>query len=409
MERPIEFYTLPNGIRVLHIYDDSPVAYCGIGIHAGTRDEVDDSQSGMAHFIEHCVFKGTQRRKSWNILNRLEDVGGDTNAYTEKEETFVYATVLDEFYERAMDLCTDIVLHPTFPQKELDHEKEVIIDEINSYNDSPSELIYDDFESLVFNNVGLGRNILGKEEVLSHYTTDDALRYYTARYGTNQMIFFSMGRMTQKMLHRLDDKYLRCEPARICEWTKADSGIYHPQHLTLQKELHQVNYLAGNRAYNMFDAKRYPFFLLNNILGGPGMNSRLNLAIREKNGMSYSVESSFTPYSDSGIVFLYFSADIDNKERCISLLKRELKRLREEPLTATQLLKAKRQLLGQLAIADEGKENLALNIAKTFLYFGRYNTLEQRAALINPITSSQLMEVANEVLTEDSLSEIIYE
>jgi predicted Zn-dependent peptidase len=287
MERPIEFYTLPNGIRVLHIYDDSPVAYCGIGIHAGTRDEVDDSQSGMAHFIEHCVFKGTQRRKSWNILNRLEDVGGDTNAYTEKEETFVYATVLDEFYERAMDLCTDIVLHPTFPQKELDHEKEVIIDEINSYNDSPSELIYDDFESLVFNNVGLGRNILGKEEVLSHYTTDDALRYYTARYGTNQMIFFSMGRMTQKMLHRLDDKY--------------------------------------------------------------------------------------------------------------------------QPLTATQLLKAKRQLLGQLAIADEGKENLALNIAKTFLYFGRYNTLEQRAALINPITSSQLMEVANEVLTEDSLSEIIYE
>lgn len=403
----IEFYTLPNGIRVVHIYNDSPVSYCGVGVAVGTRNEL-EQESGMAHFIEHTMFKGTKHRNAWHILNRLEDVGGDINAYTEKEETFVYATVLEEDYERAMELCTDLVFNPTFPQNELDKEKEVIIDEINTYNDSPSELIYDDFESLVFNNCGLGRSVLGQESILENYTTEDALRFHRANYGTNKMIYFSMGRTPKKTLHHLDDKYLRCVPEHTVDVNPGLVETYKPQHIVVQKDLHQVNYMAGNRAYSLYDDKRFAFVLLNNVLGGPGLNSRLNLAIRERRGMSYSVESSYNPYSDSGIVNVFFSADLKHKDRCIELIYEEIKKLREEKLTTQQLARAKKQLLGQMAISGENKESLALAVAKSFLYYGKFNSNEDKQKNIEKLTAEDLQEVANEIFDESQMSSITF-
>ena len=403
----IEFYTLPNGIRVVHIYNDSPVAYCGVGVGIGTRNELEE-ESGMAHFIEHTIFKGTTHRNAWHILNRLEDVGGDINAYTEKEETFVYATVLAEDYERAMELCTDIVFNPTFPQNEIDKEKEVIIDEINAYNDSPSELIYDDFESLLFCNKGLGRSVLGKEDILSEYTTADAMAFHKRNYGTDKFIYFSMGKMPKKTLHKLDEKYLSGVQGKTSNVEPGLIAEYKPQDLVIKKDLHQVNFMAGNRAYGIHDKKKFPFLLLNNILGGPGLNSRLNLAIRERNGMSYSVESSYTPYTDNGLVCIYFSADAKYKDKCIELVKKELDKLKNEKLTSLQLDRAKKQLLGQQAIASENKEGLALNIAKGFLYFGEYTSIDERRKLIEDITAEQIQDVANEIFEEGKMSSILY-
>lgn len=403
----IHFYTLPNGIRVVHIQNDSPVAYCGMGIHVGTRNE-EGAESGMAHFIEHCMFKGTTHRNAWHILNRLEDVGGDINAYTEKEETFVYATVLDDYYERAMELVTDLVFYPTFPQNELDKEKDVIIDEINAYNDSPSELIYDDFEGVLFKDCSLGRSVLGEEKILEKYTTADALKFHQRCYGTDRMIFFSMGRMPLKKLQALDDKYLRVVPQHDSLLKNDIVSDYNVQHVVMDKDLHQVNYLAGTRAYSMSDERRFPLVLMNNILGGPGQNSRLNVAIRERGGMSYSVESSYTAYSDTGILSVYFSTDHKHKDKCIDLLMNELRRLREEKLSPSQLHRAQMQLKGQIAIAEENKESLTLGIAKNFLYFGEYSPLEARIARIDEITAEQLQEVANDLLAEERLSTLLY-
>ena len=406
-EDAIFYYTLPNGIRVVHIQNDSPVAYCGMGIHIGTRNE-EPEESGMAHFIEHCMFKGTTHRNAWHILNRLEDVGGDINAYTEKEETFVYATVLDEYYERAMELVTDLVFYPTFPQNELDKEKDVIIDEINAYNDSPSELIYDDFEGLLFNGCPLGRSVLGEEAILGKYTTADAMRFHQRCYGTDRLIFFSMGRMPLKKLQALDDKYLRIIPKRDSQLKLGFLSEYKVQHVVADKDLHQVNYIAGTRAYGISDERRFPLVLLNNILGGPGQNSRLNVAIRERGGMSYSVEAGYTAYSDTGILSVYFSTDHKHKDKCIGLLMNELRRLREEKLSSAQLHRAQMQLKGQIAIAEENNESVALGIAKNFLYFGEYSPLEARIARIDQITAEQLQEVANDLLTEDKLSTLLF-
>lgn len=403
----IDFYQLPNGIKVVHVFNDSPVAYCGMGVMVGTRHEL-PQESGMAHFLEHCMFKGTTHRSAWHILNRLEDVGGEVNAYTEKEETFVYSTVLEEYFERAMELCADMVLNPTFPQKELDKEKDVIIDEINAYNDSPSELIYDEFENLVFDGCSLGRNVLGTEDVLEKYTTADAAAFHQRCYGTDRMLFFSMGRMPKKKLTHLVDKYLRSVPMRASAVEKGGVSLYVPQQKIVDKGLHQINYLAGNRAYDLFDDKRIVLVLLNNILGGPGQNSRLNVAIRERGGMSYSVESGYTPYTDTGVLSVYFSADIKNKDKCVALLNNELKKLRDVKLTSAQLQRAKMQLKGQVAIAEENKEAQALGVAKNFLYFGNYTSLEERVSAIESITAEQLQEVANEVFDERCLSSLLY-
>ena len=395
-ESDIDFYTLPNGIRVLHVFNDSPVAYCGVGVQAGTRNEL-ETESGMAHFIEHTMFKGTAHRKAWHI-----------NAYTEKEETFIYATVLEPYFERAMELCVSLVTQPVFPQKEIDKEKEVIIDEINSYNDSPAELIYDDFEALVFNGGGLGRSVLGEADALVGYTTHQALEFHRRCYGTDKMLFFSMGKTPRKTLRRLVDKYLGSVPERRSQATQGAPFCYTPQQIVRNKDLHQVNYMTGGLAYSLHNDKRVTLTLLNNILGGPGQNSRLNVSIREKGGMSYTVESSYTAYTDAGIVFVYFSTDPRHRDRCVALLNGELRRLRNEPLTTSQLHRAKMQLEGQMGISEESKEAVIIGMAKSFLYYNSFSPIEQRIARIEGITAAQLMDVANEVFAPDVLSSLVY-
>ncbi len=399
----IEYYTLKNGIRVVHKPDNSPVSYCGIAINAGTRDEEED-ESGMAHFIEHMLFKGTAKRKAWHILNRLEDVGGELNAYTTKEETFVYATVLSADFERAMELCADVVFHSTFPQNEIDKEVDVIIDEINSYNDSPSELIFDDFEGMLFDNYSIGRSILGNAERLQTYTTQDALRFVNRNYCTDQIVFFSLGNVPFKKITRWAEKYLGEVPERFLQTKRVAPEIYVPQRKLIKKDTYQAHVVLGNRAYSLPDKNRLPLYLLNNVLGGPGMNSRLNLALRERNGLAYNVESSYTSYSDTGLLFIYFGTDVKNEEKGCHLVFSELKKLRNQKFTQIQLEKAKKQLLGQLAISQENKESLCLSLGKSFLYFNRFESLAEIHKRMAAITAEQLHDIANEILDESKIS-----
>lgn len=403
----IEKITLPNGIRVVHKPDASPVSYCGIAINVGTRDEQPE-EHGMAHFIEHMLFKGTAKRKSWHILNRLETVGGELNAYTTKEETFVYATVLTADFERAMELCADIVFHSTFPQNEIEKETEVIIDEINSYNDSPSELIFDDFEALVFDNSTIGRYILGDEQTLRGYKTEDAVRFVRRNYHTDQIVFFSLGNMPFYKVARWASKYMGDIPPFLSDGSRAPLSDYRPQMRVIEKTTHQSHVVIGNRAYSLADDKRLALYLLNNILGGPGMNSRLNVALRERSGIAYNIESNFTSYSDTGIISIYFGTDFKNSERSAQIVLNELKKLRTQKFSDLQLSRAKKQLICQLAISQESKEALSLNLGKSFLYFDRFEPLPELCVSLEKITSSDMLEVANEVFCEEQLSKIEY-
>ncbi|MFA6884588.1 MAG: pitrilysin family protein [Paludibacteraceae bacterium] len=408
MDELINTLTLRNGIRVVHKPDASPVSYCGIAINVGTRDEAEE-ESGMAHFIEHMLFKGTEKRKSWHILNRLENVGGELNAYTTKEETFVYATVLSVDFERAMELCADIVFHSTFPQNEIEKEVDVIVDEINSYNDTPSELIFDDFEDLVFMGSSLGRNILGDADKLRTYRTSDALRFIKRNYATDQIIFFSLGNVPFKKIEKWAERYLGDVPAMHMENTRVEPCLYLPQSKVIDKNTYQAHVVYGNRAYGLSDERRLTLYLLNNILGGPGMNSRLNVALRERSGIAYNVESNYTSYSDSGIVSIYFGTDVKNMEKSCHIVLDELKKLRTHRFTDLQLSKAKKQLICQLAISQESKESLSLNLGKSFLYFDKFESLEDICRSLDGITPTSLLEVANEIFAEGSLSVLKYQ
>lgn len=407
LENDIFSCVLSNGIRVVHLYDDSPVAYCGFAINVGTRDEL-DSESGMAHYIEHTLFKGTQKRRSWHILNRLDSLGGELNAYTTKEETFVYANMLKEDYERAMELCSDIVFHSTFPQKELDKEVDVIIDEIHSYKDTPSELIYDEFEENLFQGTPLGRNILGEAKRLKKYKTEDCVAFVKRTYCTDKILFFSLGKLPFKKVLYWAEKYFGDVEEKKSEQKNKINLSYQPFQKIVKKHTSQAHVMIGGIGYELSEDKRLPLALVNNILGGPSMNSRLNILLREKNGMAYNVESSYTSYSDSGIFAIYFGTDERNRERCTELVRGELRRLSTQTLTRTQLERCKKQLMGQMAISQENRENLILSLAKSFLYFNSFETLENIGLQLGNINSEQLREVCAEVFEEQKLSELVY-
>jgi len=400
-------YTLPNGIRIIYKSDISAVSYCGLVINTGSRDEADEEQ-GMAHFIEHMLFKGTEKRRSGHIINRLEHVGGELNAYTSKEETVVYAAVLNEYFERAMELVSDIVLHSTFPQKEIDKEVVIILDEIQSYNDSPSELIYDDFEELLFDNHPIGHNILGKSELLEKYTTEDAFRFTKKHYRPSEMVFFAMGDLDFKQLIRWAEKYLHTETIENKEANRFSPTSYKPIKKEINKNTHQVHFIMGNRAYDLYHPNRMGMYLLNNILGGPGMNSLLNLSLREKHGLVYNVESSYQPFTDTGMWSVYFGCDPENANRCEQLVLNELQKLREQLLTENALKKYKLQLVGQMAISSEQKENLALTIGKSFLRYGKIDDIEIIKQHIEAVTAEQLQQIALEIFNPAQLSVLKY-
>ena len=400
-------YTLPNGLRIIHEPTLSKVSYCGFAIDAGTRDEAENEQ-GMAHFVEHLIFKGTEKRKAWHILNRMENVGGDLNAYTNKEETVVYAAFLTEHLERALELLGDIVFHSTFPQHEIEKETEVIIDEIQSYEDNPSELIFDDFEDMIFRNHPLGRNILGKPDLLRSFRTEDVLSFTRRFYQQGNMVFFVQGQYDFKKIVRLAEKHLADVPAVTVDNQRVPPPLYVPERLVVSKDTHQAHVMIGSRGYNAYDDKRTALYLLNNILGGPGMNSKLNVSLRERRGLVYNVESNLTSYTDTGAFCIYFGTDIEDMDTCLKLTYKELKRMRDVKMTSSQLAAAKKQLIGQIGVASDNFENNALGMAKTYLHYHKYESSEVVFKRIETLTAEQLMEVANEMFAEEYLSTLIY-
>lgn len=406
-EMQYNIHTLSNGLRIIHEPSSSKVAYCGFAVDAGTRDEAENEQ-GMAHFVEHLIFKGTRKRKAWHILNRMENVGGDLNAYTNKEETVIYSAFLTEHFGRALELLADIVFHSTFPQNEIEKETEVIIDEIQSYEDTPSELIFDDFEDMIFRNHPLGCNILGRPDLLKKFRSEDAMAFTSRFYQPSNMVFFVLGDFNFQKIVRQVEKLLVDLPLVTVENQRTIPPLYVPEQLVVHKETHQAHVMIGSRGYNAYDDKRTALYLLNNILGGPGMNSRLNVSLRERRGLVYTVESNLTSYTDTGAFCIYFGTDPEDVDTCLKLTYKELKRMRDVKMTSSQLMAAKKQLIGQIGVASDNNENNALGMAKTFLHYNKYESSESVFRRIEALTAEGLLEVANEMFAEEYLSTLIY-
>lgn len=449
-------YTLDNGLRIIHLPSDSKVVYCGYQINAGTRNE-EPGEEGLAHFCEHVTFKGTERRKAWHILNCLESVGGDLNAYTNKEGTVYYSAILKEHIARAVDLLTDIVFHSVYPQAEIDKEVEVICDEIESYNDSPAELIYDEFENIIFKGSPLGHNILGTAEQVRSFKTEDALRFTRKLYRPDNAIFFAYGDIDFKKLVKLirkaladDDSGKLAENAansvgklaeeklpqisQITQITqisgdensitteKSVSSVKsvgpenYPsvgkeiagQTIVMQKNTHQAHVMIGTRAYDVNDSRRMPLYLLNNMLGGPGMNAKLNLALREHNGLVYTVESTMVAYGDTGIWSIYFGCDEHDVKRCLRLVRKELDKFMQKPLSEAQLKAAKKQIKGQVGVACDNRENFALDFGKSFLHYGWEKNVDRLYEQVDEITAEQIQAVAQELFDKDRLTTLIF-
>ncbi len=403
-----ESYTLENGIRIIHLHSKSAVGHCGLIINAGSRDE-EDHEHGMAHFIEHAIFKGTKKRKAYHILSRLDDVGGEINAYTTKEETTIHTSFLKNDYERAIELISDITFNSTFPGKEITREKEVIIEEINSYKDDPAELIFDEFEELIFKNQPLGKNILGNPKDLRRFTKKDIESFIAKNYHTDEMVFCSVGDISFAKVKKLSQKYFgQIEPnPRTKDRNRIES--YIPETKIVKKKTHQTHCVIGNIAYNSHDKRKVIMTLLDNMLGGPGLNSRLSLLLREKHGLAYHVESNYSPYTDIGVFSVYFGTDKENFIKCMKLIKKEFQSLRTKKLGEVQLKKAKRQLFGQIAISSENNASLMLGMGKSFLLFNKVDDLEEIKKKIEAITIDDIQEVANEVLDIDKMSMLVYQ
>ena len=472
-------YTLDNGLRIIHLPSDSQVVYCGYQINAGTRNE-EPGEEGLAHFCEHVTFKGTERRKAWHILNCLESVGGDLNAYTNKEGTVYYSAILKEHIARAVDLLSDIVFHSVYPQAEIDKEVEVICDEIESYNDSPAELIYDEFENILFKGSPLGHNILGTAEQVRAFKTEDALRFTQKLYRPDNAIFFAYGDIDFKKLVKLIQKALGecpkgrelacsadCKSAetpteeriaeetpteeRIAEETPTEERIAEEtptkeriteetptgetpteemevgdanhkvqsskfnvqskvagQTIVMQKNTHQAHVMIGTQAYDVNDDRRMPLYLLNNMLGGPGMNAKLNLALREHNGLVYTVESTMVAYGDTGTWSIYFGCDEHDVKRCLRLVRKELDKFMQKPLSDAQLKAAKKQIKGQIGVACDNRENFALDFGKSFLHYGWEKNVDRLYEQVDEITAAQIQAVAQELFDKDRLTTLIF-
>ena len=405
-------HTLSNGLRVIHLPSASPVVYCGYAVAAGTRDEEKGREEGMAHFCEHMTFKGTARRTSMNILGYLEGVGGDLNAFTNKEETVYHAAVLKDNINRAVDLLTDMVFHSTYPQAEIDKEVEVIVDEIESYNDSPSELVYDLFENAIYQGHPLGHNILGTAEQLRTYTTEDALRFTRRFYRPDNCVFFAYGDVDFGKLVRLLERANDGDSAKAMGGAVADSDMaalppYEPQRIERHMDTHLAHVMLGNRAYDVHDDRRIALYLLNNILGGPGMNARLNISLRERHALVYTVESMMQSYSDTGLWAVYFGCDPRNVEKCLRLTRRELDRVMEKPLSDAQLRAAKKQIRGQIGIACDSRESFALDFAKGYLHYGWKKDVTSLCGKIDALTPRDLQRVAEETFADDRLTRLI--
>lgn len=400
-------HILPNGLRLVHLPSESAVGYCGFAVNCGTRDEK-PGEFGMAHFTEHMLFKGTEKRKAWHILNRMESIGGELNAYTAKEETIVYSVFPECCRARAIDLLSDLVFHSVFPPNEVEKEKDVILDEISSYKDNPAELIYDEFENLIFPSHELGHFILGEEDDLKNFTSEKGKRFLQQHYRPDNLVLFSMGKTPLEKTIPLVENACNRKPEVFSGKRRTPPGTYRPIRKKESADTFQTHTLIGSRAYPAGHPLRPALLLLNNILGGPGMNSRLNLILREKKGYVYAVESTYTPYTDSGVFSIYFGTDPKNAEKCVALTLKELRQCRERALSSLRLHLAKKQFMGQLEVSTDNNENIFLGLGKTFLHTGHYLSLKEISEKIERITTADLLETANEIFEENKLSWLIY-
>ena len=400
-------HTLNNGIRLVHNKIPGIVAHCGLVINTGSRDET-GLEHGMVHFIEHMLFKGTKKRKAYHILSRLEDVGGELNAFTTKEETTVHASFMRKDYERAIEIIFDITFNSVFPEKEIEKEKEVVIEEIHSYLDNPSELIFDDFEEMIFANQPIGRNILGTPESVKSFSQQQLYDFISKNYDTDQMVFCSVGNISDKKIVNLFYKYFDRIPAKKRESRPKVPWLYEPAFVIKKMDTFQNHCIIGNIAYDLKDKRRMGMFLLNNILGGQGLNSRLNLSLREKNGLVYNIESSYNPYCDTGVFSIYFGTDAPNLEKSISVAMSELKKLRSTKLGSIQLSKAKNQIKGYLARGYENHESLMLSLGKSLIVFNKIDSIEEIYRKIDSISAFELLDTANDIFESSKLSTLIY-
>jgi len=400
-------HQLENGIRIVHKKTTGAVAHCGLIIKGGSRDEAEQEQ-GLAHFIEHVIFKGTSKRKAYHILSRMEDVGGELNAFTTKEETCIYSSFMPEYYSRALELLSDITFNSIFPKKELEKEKIVVLDEINYYKDNPSELIFDEFEEQVFSNHSLGKNILGTPKHIQSFDKKMIEDFMHKNYLTHEIIISSVGNISMSKLIKVIENHFANIPKKDLKREENTFSNYRKKEIEVERKGFQSHCILGTEAYGVNHPKKTALILLNNILGGPGMNSRLNLAIREKYGFTYSIESNYTSYSDTGIFSIYLASDNDKMNKSIKLAKRELIKFCEKPLGTLQLKKAKQQLIGQIAIGQESEVNLMLAMGKSMLLYNKVDTFELVKNKIENVTSEELVNVANEVFNLDNLSSLIY-
>ncbi len=399
--------TLSNGIRLVHHEVSASVAHCGLFIGAGSRDEA-EHEHGVAHLIEHTVFKGTIKRNLFQVLNRLENIGADLNAYTSKEETCIHASFLNEYYGRTIELFQDIFFHSIFPEKELEKEKLVVMEEIRSYLDNPSEQIFDDFEELLFSGHPLGRNILGTPRNLKRIKRSDILNFIKRNYQLSEVVFVSVGKIRFKQLVKLVQRNFSLNPVREEPEPRRPFFAGEATHRILKKRSNQVHCILGATAYSFSDDKRFALAVLNNMLGGPVMNSRLSLALRERNGLTYHSESNYTTYSDSGSIMIYFGTDAAQYERALSVVHQELKRIREQKLTIRQLHTIRKQIVGQLALSRESNLNTMLGMGKYFLLQDAYEPLDAIIRKVESVTAEQLIDVANEIFAPERLSMLTY-
>lgn len=402
-------HTLPNGLRIIYLQKKSEVTFCGITINAGSRDE-NREEEGCAHFAEHLLFKGTRKKNAREIINRMEDIGGELNAYTSKEETVLYAAAMKKYTRRMIELMADMTLHSTFPQKELEKEREVILDEIASYHDNPSELIFDDFEELIFKGHPLGHNILGNAKLLKKMNSESISNFVKRCYQSHQMVVFVVGNLNFEHFVKWCEEYFVSESAEnINEKQKRNPPEqYRAEKLKLKKKTHQIHSVIGNRCFDLYHPDRLSMYLLNNILGGPGMNSLLNLSLREKHGLVYTAESNYQPFTDSGWWCVYYACDERNDEKCEQLVLEQLQKIVDRPLPESKLRKYKQQLIGQMTVSRENTENLALSLGKSYLRFEKVEEMEEIKKQLENIQPKDLQYIAQEIFNEEQLSVLKY-
>lgn len=405
--RNIKIFKLSNGIKVVHQQlDTTKIAHCGIIIDIGSRDENPENQ-GIAHFWEHMAFKGTERRRAFNIINSLDSVGGELNAYTDKEKVVFYASVRDEYFERAVDVLSDIAFHSVFPEYQIEKERGVILEEMAMYNDSPDDSLQDEFESIVYKDHPMGMNILGRPETVKSLVKRDFLKFFKEQLGTDKIAFSCVGNIPLDEVERISRKYFEGLTKRKANARRKKFRIYKPREQILGRTIKQAKCAIGRDAYPMTNDNRIPLFLLVNMLGGPGMNSRLNLALREKYGFVYSIDAHYIPYTDTGMLAVFFGTEPKQLTRCLSLVRKELDRFCDKPLTKRQLASAKEQIKGQLAMAEENNLGLMLSMGRSVLDLGRVPSLEEIYHQIEETTAFKLRDVAQEMFEEKKLSYLI--